>query len=111
MKLPDRIPPSIAVVLGVILGALMASLGMYAYMGQKGRADTAEAEVVTITDGETAAREIRRQKYKDIAETKELIKKVKSGEDKILTDDGDRINSYAAYQLRSKIIENRTITD
>jgi len=107
LKLPDRIPPSLAVVLGVVLGAILASIGMYAYMGQKGRADTAEAEVVTITDGETAAREIRREKYKDLAETKELKEKVKS--ETIHTN--GRINADYAARLRSKIIENRAITD
>ena len=88
----------------------MTAIGMYGYMAQKGRADTAEAEVVTVIDGEQAAREIRRQKYKDLEETKQLKKKVESGE-RILTDDGNRINSDYAARMRSKIIENRPLTD
>jgi hypothetical protein len=103
----SKLPPSVAVILGLVIGLGVgisgAGLGMYFYMRENVRADIAEVELETVIDGENAASEIRDEKEKDVKKANKFKQKVKDGQIKIVTSGGKYINPDVVKRLQRKI--------
>lgn len=86
MKWPDRLPPSIAIILTVVIIGPLSALGGYYYATEKVGRDLAEANLNNVIDGETKAAEIRIELERNLEPVERLKERVNNGEIKISKD-------------------------
>jgi len=105
------LPPSVAVLLGLLVGVLITVPGMYFYSREHYGKEQAQSQLGSVVNGEKAATVIREEHEVNVLESSELSRKVESGEQTIVTQDGARFTADFSGILQRKLNEARAVSD
>jgi len=106
-----RIPPTIALLLGVFVGLAIGGISAYYIVTERLDAELANVEKDTVIDGEKKAAIIRKETEKAKAQTQQLKEKVKNGEQSIIAPGGKHFTDSFVTSLQSKIDRARALSD
>lgn len=104
-----RLPPSLALLLGLVVGFSIATPSMYFYMIERLDAELATAEKNTVIEGTKQAAIIKQETSKNTEISNTLKQQVKSGETKIVINDA--FAGGFTTRLQSKISRAQSFTD
>jgi len=108
-----RLPPSAAMLLGIIVGCIGGAIAAYYIVTSRMDAELAAAERDTVIEGTKKAKIIQKETDKEIEDSRNYSDKVKHGKIKIVTGSGanKRFSDEFYDRLQSKVSRAQSISD
>lgn len=106
-----RIPPTIAMLLGLFVGLAIGAISAYYIVTERLDAELAHVEKQTVIEGEKKAAIIRQETATAKKQSQQLKEKVKNGEQSIIAPGGKRYTDSFVTGLQSKISRAASFSD